>query len=209
MKINKKLLAMNLAAVIAFSAAFTLFAPADVVSVSAATGDPATEEANSKKAGEEVKFDEETSKKYEAEGLKFEYNGDGATITLSAVSKEAKSLTIPGTVKNAAGKEVKVTQLKKGIFNGVTATTIDLSQVELEKLVSKQFDGAKKCKTLKLNAKNLKSKNISKSFAKGLKKCKKIKVKCTKKQFKKIQSKLNTAAKKTGYKKGTKVKRES
>ena len=208
MKLNKHIMALNLAAVIAFGAVAGIVAPAvagedSIVAYAAVTdGDGEMPEVT----GGDVKFNEKDNP--EAKGYSFESNGDGATVTISAVDKEAKKVVLPATIK-VAGKEYKVTTIKKGAFKDSKATSIDASAIELEKLASKQFDGAKKVKTIKINGTKLTAKGINKNAFKGLKKLKKINVVAKKAQFKKIQKALKKAAKKSGNKAGTSVKKVS
>ena len=220
MKLNKHVMALNLAAVIAFGAVAGIVAPAvagdDAVVAYAATTDGDAKEAKKDEVtagdakgevtGGEVKADETNPKAVKES--KFVFNGDGATVTLTEVNKKAKKVKLPATVK-ADGKEYKITQIKKGAFKGSKATSIDLSALELEKLASKQFDGAKKVTTIKINGSKLTAKSINKNFVKGLKKLKKINVVAKKAQYKKLEKTLKTAAKKTGNKAGTKVKKVS
>ncbi|WP_026498720.1 hypothetical protein [Butyrivibrio sp. WCD2001] len=214
MKLNKHIMAMNLAAVIAFGAVAGIVAPSiagdDTIVAFAAdvsgdvSGDAAKkEEEASKKAGEKVTFDDATAK--ELEGYTFEYNGDGETITLTEVNKTATKIKLKGTVKNAAGKDVKITKIQKNAFKDSAAKSIDLSDVELTELTASQF-GAKKATSLKINAKNIKkASSVNKKFAKGMKKLKKMTVIMKKSQVKKFQPRFKTAATKTGNKKGTKL----
>lgn len=210
MKLNKHVMAMNLAAVIAFGAVAGIVAPtiasddAIVAYAADATTGQATSDQPTQKDSPVTPAADAPAAIKEA---KLVYNGDGKTATFKEASKTAKSIKIPASFKNAAGTEIQITALDKNAFKGCAATTIDVSAIPLKKLVANQFNGAKKLTTLKINGKSLKAKNINAKFVKGLKKLKTIKVKCTKKQFKKIQKKLQAAAKKTGYKKGTKVKR--
>ena len=183
MKLNKHVMAMNLAAVIAFSAVAGIFAPA------VASGDIVAVAATSSQT-----LDDKTT---------VEIDGDAATIT--AVDKEAKSVKLAGTVKDASGKEVPVTAIDKNAFKDSKATKIDARQVAVTSLVANQFKGAKKAKTIIINGSKLKK--VSPKAFKGLKSLKTIKVKCSKKQFKKLQAALIKAAKKSGAKKAPKVKR--
>ena len=208
MKLNKHVMALNLAAVIAFGAVAGIVAPSivsddNVVAYAAGVTDGQGEVPEV--TGGDVTFNENDNPA--AKGCTFTSNGDGATVTLTAVDKTAKKVKLPGVLK-VNGKEYKITAIKKGAFKGSKATSIDVSAIELKKLSSKQFDGAKKVKTIKVNVKKIKAKDINKNFVKGLKKLTTIKAVASKKQYKKIQKALTTAAKKTGNK-ATKVKRVS
>ena len=212
MKLNKHVMALNLAAVIAFGAVAGIVAPsvvgddAVVVSAKGITDGDATEPKVEEVTGGEVVFKE--SENPAAKGCEFTSNGDGASVTLTAVDKKATKVKLPGTLK-VGDKEYKITQIKKGAFKGSKATSIDVSKIELKKLASKQFEGANKAKTLKINGKKLAAKNINTNCVKGLKKLKKITVVAKKSQYNKISAKLTKAAKKTGNKAGTSVKRSS
>ena len=218
MKLNKHVMAMNLAAVIAFGAVAGIVAPsvagndaivafAAETSGDAETGGNAQEKKNAETKGAEVKPAEDAPAAVK-EG-KLTYNGDGKTATFTEANKKATSVKVPGKFKNAAGQEIEITALDKNAFKGSKAKTIDVSEVALEKLVANQFNGASKVMTLKINGSKLKAKNINKKFVKGLKKLKTIKVKDSAKHYKnqKLAKKLKAAAKLTKYKKGTKVKR--
>ena len=212
MKLNKHVMAMNLAAVIAFGAVAGIVAPSiasdDAVVAFAAdvTAPDVTPDTPDKKDTPVTPAADAPAAVKEG---KLVYNGDGKTATFKEANKEATSVKVPGKFKNAEGKEIEITAIDKDAFKGSKAKTIDVSEVNLKKLVANQFNGASKLTTLKINGKSLKAKNINKKFVKGLKKLKTIKVKATKKQYKKIEKKLKAAAKLTKYKKGTKVKRVS
>ena len=208
MKLNKHVMAMNLAAVIAFGAIAGIVAPSvagedSIVAYAAVTdGDGEVPEVT----GGDVTFNEKTNP--DAKGLSFASNGDNESVTLTAVDKDAKKVKLPGTIK-VGDKEYKITAIKDNAFKGSKATSIDVSAIELEKLAKNQFKGAKKVKTIKINGTKLTSKNIDKNAFKGLKKLKKVNVVAKKAQFKKIQKSLKKAAKKSGNKAGTSVKRVS
>ncbi|WP_026510094.1 hypothetical protein [Butyrivibrio sp. LC3010] len=247
MKLNKHVMAMNLAAVIAFGAVAGIVAPSvtgeSVVYAAVSDGDAASngnaedkkaddKKADDKKAtedkaaeekaaaekaaveeafktaGKEVKVAENDPAAADLKDTKLVSNGDG-TATYAAANKEAEKVVIPGSFKDANGNEIKITSIDPKAFEGSKAKSIDASAVALTKLVSKQFAGAKKATSIKINGNQLKAKDISTKFLKGNKKLKKLTVVAKSRQFKKIKSKLQKAAKKTGYKKGTKVKRVS
>lgn len=241
MKLNKHIMAMNLAAVIAFGAVAGIVAPSVVgegtivayaVSDGEATGGDAGKSGeDAKKAiddgttGTKVVPDDQTNK-----NEVYEVVAKGEVSYSVANKDEATNVVIPDTIK-VNGVEVPVTQIKEGTFTGSAAlksltlganikelganalkncknlTKFDASKAALEKIGKYALKDCKKIKTIKINGKNLKKGKIDKTFVKGCKKLKTIKVKASKKQFNKIKGKLETAAEKTGNKKGTKVKK--
>ncbi|SDB20123.1 hypothetical protein [Butyrivibrio sp. INlla16] len=207
MKLNKHIMAMNLAAVIAFGAVAGIIAPSvagedNIVAYAAVTDGQAS--VQDEVTGGQVSFNEKDNP--DLKGCDFESNGDGATVTLTAVDKKAKKIKFKAGTLKVGDKEYKITSIKKGTFKGSKATSIDVSALELEKLTANMFQGAKNAKTIKVNGAKLTKKSIDKNFVKGLKKLTKIQVVAKAKQFNKIKKALNTAAKKTGNKK-TQVKR--
>ena len=137
----------------------------------------------------------------------FTLNKDGKSVKLSEVNKKSKKLVVPASITNEAGEKVPVTEIDPKAFNGCAATTIDISKIAITKLVSKQFAGAKNATEIKINGKKLKAGKINKNFLKGLSKLKTVKIVASAKVYNKYKSKVTAAAKKTGRKKGTKVKR--
>ncbi|MCR5656267.1 MAG: leucine-rich repeat domain-containing protein [Butyrivibrio sp.] len=236
MKLNKHVMAMNLAAVIAFGAVAGIVAPSvvgdDAIVAYAAdenkavSGGDASDVLDKKTAGVEIVPDEAPADK----NVKFESTADGTVAYTVAKQEDAKKVVIPDTIK-VNGKDVAVTAIKEGTFTGSGAleeltlganikelganalkdcknlTKFDASKSPLEKIGKYALKNAKKLKSFKINGKKLKKSKIDKTFVKGCKKLKTIKVKASKKQFNKIKGKFETAAKKTGYKKGTKVKK--
>lgn len=234
MKLNKHIMAMNLAAVIAFGAVAGIVAPSvvgegTIVAYAAdegISGGDAEAALNDKTAGKVIVPDEELTDK----NVKFESTAEGTVAYTVAKQEDAKKVVIPDTIK-VNGKDVAVTAIKEGTFTGSKAleeltlganikelganalkdcknlTKFDASKAALEKIGKNALKNCKKVKTIKINGKNLKKGKIDKTFVKGCKKLNTIKVKASKKQFNKIKGKLETAAKKTGYKKGTKVKK--
>ncbi len=235
MKLNKHVMAMNLAAVIAFGAVAGIVAPSvvgdDAIVAYAAdeaiSGGDAEAVLNNKTAGKVITPDEGSVSDMNA---KFESTAEGTVAYTVAKQEDAKKVVIPDTIK-VNGKDVAVTAIKEGTFTGSGAleeltlganikelganalkdcknlTKFDASKAPLEKIGKYALKNAKKLKSFKINGKKLKKGKIDKTFVKGCKKLKTIKVKASKKQFNKIKGKLETAAKKTGYKKGTKVKK--
>ncbi|WP_026665256.1 leucine-rich repeat protein [Butyrivibrio sp. FC2001] len=112
------------------------------------------------------------------------------TVTITEVKSDAKTVKIAGTVNGLPVRKIS----SKAFKNCSKAKTIDLRDCELEELAKKQFSGAKKAKTVKINAKKLKTSKISSKALKGFK-GKKIVIKgVSKKKFNKIVNKLKKSA---------------
>ncbi|SDB57946.1 MULTISPECIES: hypothetical protein [unclassified Butyrivibrio] len=119
-------------------------------------------------------------------------------VTVTAVKSDAKTVKIKGEVNGKPVSKISA----KAFKNCSKATTIDLSDVELTSLAGKQFAGAKKAKTVKINASKLKASKISAKALKGFKGKKIVLKGVSKKTYKKLVKKLQKSAPK-----GVKFKR--
>jgi hypothetical protein len=189
----KRMFAAALAAVLVATAAPAVGNAASV-EIKAVNTNITTQQAD------EEKFDkgETVVVKDEAAGVEESVKLENGEVTVTAVKSDAKTVKLAGQVN---GKPVRKIS-SKAFKNCKKAKTIDLTDCELTELQKKQFNGAKKCKTVKINAKKLKASKISSKALKGFKGKKIVLKGVSKKKFNKLVKKLQKSAPK-----GVKFKR--
>lgn len=123
-------------------------------------------------------------------GIEESVKAEGDVVTVTAVKSSKKTVKIAGQVNGKAVTKIS----SKAFKNCKKAKKIDLTDVELVELKSNQFKGAKKAKTIKINAKKLKAGKISAKALKGFKGKKIVLSGVSKKTFKKLVKKLKKSA---------------